>query len=145
MTTTDRPAAAPVERRYRRPPVVRAYRDRRGGWTLVPPLRASRACAPLAAPLRPTPLRTHPAAPEDAPAAAPSCPPVWRLSSPAACLLWEALEEGTSASELIELLARRFPQVDRARLERDMAAFLDSLDHAGLLEPARGVDRPARG
>jgi Coenzyme PQQ synthesis protein D (PqqD) len=48
-------------------------------------------------------------------------------------ILWKALVEGTTRTELIQILVREF-EIDRTRAEDDVDRFLAQLVDAGLLE-----------
>lgn len=48
-------------------------------------------------------------------------------------MLWEALVEGATREQLVELLAGSFP-LERARADADVGAFLDDLARKGLLD-----------
>jgi|GEM_PF-1157171 len=51
-------------------------------------------------------------------------------------IVWDALAEGTSLADLVDLFAEAFPGADRETLESDARALLARLDDAGLLAAA---------
>lgn len=53
--------------------------------------------------------------------------------NPVGTIVWDALDGGAERTALIDAVAARFPSVERARIERDVDAFLDQLAGAGLV------------
>jgi hypothetical protein len=53
-------------------------------------------------------------------------------ANPAGALLWEALVDGATKTQLAALLVERF-SIDESRAAADVDAFLAQLDEAGLL------------
>ncbi len=58
---------------------------------------------------------------------------VYLAVNAAGAALWPAIVEGATRRQLVQILLNSF-NVDRARAERDVDAFLTSLDERGLLE-----------
>lgn len=58
----------------------------------------------------------------------------------AARIVWDALAEGASLDELVDLFAEAFPGADRATLEADARALLARLGEAGLLAPVAAAE-----
>jgi hypothetical protein len=56
--------------------------------------------------------------------------------NPVGTLIWQYLDEGRDDTDILGHLARRFPGVDRERLQDDAEAFLARLVDGGLLVPA---------
>lgn len=53
--------------------------------------------------------------------------------NPVGTIVWDELAAGADRAALVDAVARRFPAVERSRIERDVDAFLDQLLAAGLV------------
>jgi hypothetical protein len=56
--------------------------------------------------------------------------------NPVGTLVWQFLDEARDDADITDHLARRFPGIERERLQDDAEAFLARLVDGGLLVPA---------
>jgi hypothetical protein len=54
---------------------------------------------------------------------------------PVGAAVWTLLEGATSAAEAAELLAQAFPYVEAEQIAADVAALIDELATAGIVDP----------